>query len=69
MAVSAIGDDKALTYFRLESNGRIVVNGDLITDSLDIYTVSTNTRICQTYVWKTYENIIATDLVVFKKRQ
>ncbi|XP_061182374.1 protocadherin Fat 4-like [Saccostrea echinata] len=33
VTVSAIGDDKALTYFRLESNGRLVVNSDLTADA------------------------------------
>uniref|UniRef100_K1QE50 Protocadherin Fat 1 n=1 Tax=Magallana gigas TaxID=29159 RepID=K1QE50_MAGGI len=33
VTVSAIGDDKALTYFRLESYGQIVVNSDLKADS------------------------------------
>uniref|UniRef100_K1PY39 Protocadherin Fat 4 n=1 Tax=Magallana gigas TaxID=29159 RepID=K1PY39_MAGGI len=39
VTVSAIGDDKALTFFRLESNGQINVNSDLKADSLDIYTL------------------------------
>lgn len=64
VTVSAIGDDKALTFFRLESNGQINVNSNLKADSLDIYTVSTN--ICQIYIWKTYENIMVTDFIVLK---
>lgn len=32
VTVSAIGDGKALTYFRLQSNGHIVVNSDLKAD-------------------------------------
>uniref|UniRef100_A0A8W8I309 Cadherin domain-containing protein n=1 Tax=Magallana gigas TaxID=29159 RepID=A0A8W8I309_MAGGI len=33
VTVSAFGDDKALTYFRLDSTGQIVVNSDLKADS------------------------------------
>lgn len=39
VTVSAIGDDKALTYFSLDINNRIVVKSDLKADSDTQYLV------------------------------
>nr|XP_022314372.1 cadherin EGF LAG seven-pass G-type receptor 3-like [Crassostrea virginica] len=44
VTISAIGDDKALTYFRLESNGQIVVNSDLKADSDTQYLMRISAR-------------------------
>ncbi|XP_078316513.1 protocadherin Fat 4-like isoform X2 [Crassostrea virginica] len=38
VSISGIGDDKALIYFKLENNGRIVVNSDLKIDDSDTCT-------------------------------